>query len=208
MCVGEYADYQTLRGYCVGELIPKLHDSHVLIPETVIVGEQKRDYLGHAIENCDLDLVTQILEMVGSIAYLGSPQSRTACIHAARLGHVAILRTILHRMRPDRDSFSFLLHWLFRFPESNMEEIAGLIVKAAGDGADILNHVTGQSMHLHAQWPFPMQGTPLATAIACGNLQAIQTLLKLGADPVSRSTVVFDTDNIDGKGDACLSLST
>jgi hypothetical protein len=63
-------------------------------------------------------------------------------------------------MRPDCDSFSFLLHWLFRFPESNMEEIAALIIKAAGNGTDIVNHVMGQAMHLHAQWHSPCKELP------------------------------------------------
>ena len=81
------------------------------------------------------------------------------------------------------------LHWLCSFASNEMEAIATRLVAAGADielGSGGMRHdVRG----IRADWEhlFEIQTTPLGRAVLMNSLDAVQTLLRMGADPLTKS---------------------
>jgi hypothetical protein len=81
------------------------------------------------------------------------------------------------------------LHWLCSFVPTEMEVIASKLVSA---GADIELRSGGMRHDvrgIRADWEhlFEIRTTPLGRAVLMNNLEAVKVLLKLGADPLTKS---------------------
>jgi len=72
------------------------------------------------------------------------------------------------------------LHWLWMFPDSDMEDIAKVLVGRAGAQLDVL---TGKKSRVLNFYFLNMLHTPLHVAVRVGSTQAVTTLLKLHANP-------------------------
>ncbi|KAF8533787.1 ankyrin repeat-containing domain protein [Trichophaea hybrida] len=82
------------------------------------------------------------------------------------------------------------LHWLWMFPENDMEEVATALVNCAGSQLNIL---TGKNSRVLEDYFLRMVHTPLHVAVRVGSTKAVTTLLKLGADPNYRPDDSSDT---------------
>jgi ankyrin repeat protein len=192
-CLRDFSDYRRLREYCLCRILPNVAPNGIVPQHPVVLGDEERDFLGHAIQNGDPELVARILQAGGPPGYAMSSRVQIACIHAARLGQVVVLEKILQSVYPDVQRVSYVLHWLFSVPGAKMDAIASTLTRSIGEESDAVNYAKSWGVQLHTQWPFRIREIPLTTAIASGSLQAVRTLLKLGADPLISITRTINT---------------
>ncbi|KAL4902358.1 hypothetical protein BDW74DRAFT_180863 [Aspergillus multicolor] len=110
---------------------------------------------------------------------------RTACSGA--LGTLGLLMECWETLNPLDPSP--ILQWLFCFSGTDLEELVRIVKKTWGESPRLMKSLnrsmTVSGGVLHPQWPFQVQGTPLATAISSGNTTVVQALLEHGANPLA-----------------------
>lgn len=105
---------------------------------------------------------------------------------ACRSGNIQEVRSLrnLHLDGKERDGWGACpLHWIFMFPEGEIEEITRLLVSRASVCAAYRDALTSSYILVDPQFPVSLFGTPLAFATAVASVTAVRALLQIGADP-------------------------
>lgn len=81
------------------------------------------------------------------------------------------------------------LHWLSSFLPTEMKAIASTLITAGADIELCSGGMRADVRGIRADWEhiFEIRTTPLGRAVLMNNLNAVKTLLKLGADPLTKS---------------------
>ncbi|KAH7139580.1 hypothetical protein B0J11DRAFT_501722 [Dendryphion nanum] len=113
----------------------------------------------------------------------------TALLKACRAGHQDVVEWLVTKGGALADIGSNKnvtpLHWLDSFPKSQARKFAKLLYAAKGDPNAVMTEEFGGSEGEF--WFF--KGPPLMRVVASGNLEAVEALLEIGADPrVQRMT--------------------
>lgn len=144
--------------------------------------------LEFAIRHNDLKLLEDMLSTAPERSP-GMNISKESLLHtAARCGNLDIVE-LLMRYWSSTESFdnSVPLYWLFCFSGTQIDRLVQLLQQVCRDnfkGALDRSMPAAEETPLHSQWPFKVQGTPLAIAVSSGNIAAVKTLLRLGANPL------------------------
>ncbi|KAF2489531.1 ankyrin [Lophium mytilinum] len=135
----------------------------------------------------EVDSVRLLLDR--SKADLFNENEETPLYKACQAGHTAVVQLLLrngHRATPTKDMNVSPLHWLFNFPESDIQQIAEAMVKSGG--ADVSHMIKppryyeNASKYLMKHFPFEFPlGTPFHWAAFARNRTALDVLLSLGA---------------------------
>lgn len=108
----------------------------------------------------------------------------TALLKACRAGHLDVVRWLVNEAGALANVGSKKnvtpLHWLNSFPKDQIREITMLLHSAKGDPNAVMTEEFGGSEGEF--WFF--KGPPLMRVVAFGNLEAVQGLLEVGADPL------------------------
>lgn len=107
----------------------------------------------------------------------------TALLKACRAGHQDVVEWLVTKGGALADIGSNKnvtpLHWLDSFPKSQVRKVAKLLHAARGDPDAVMTEEFGGSEGEF--WFF--KGPPLMRVVASGNLEAVEALLEIGADP-------------------------
>ncbi|KAJ5939396.1 hypothetical protein N7466_002530 [Penicillium verhagenii] len=158
---------------------------------------ERQNILEIAIQEGDIDLVDLLLRKHG--LKLNEMKTRECLlVQAARNGHGPIVNRLLQEdisiFRDD--SSSCLLHWLFCLNDPSLHQLQQQLQSPSrkDDLKRALDHAITQKVPIHPQWPFQVYGTPLATAIASGNISVVKVLLALKADPTASAFLSIEGD--------------
>lgn len=146
--------------------------------------------LEFAIGHNDKKLVEEVLSTLPEESP-GMSISKESLLHtAARCGNLDIVE-LLMRYWSSTGSFdaSAPLYWLFCFSDTQIDRLVRLLQEICREkfrAEEALDRAMAvkEETPLHPQWPFKVQGTPLATAVSSGNTAAVRALLQLGANPL------------------------
>ncbi|KAJ5946758.1 hypothetical protein N7454_003597 [Penicillium verhagenii] len=158
---------------------------------------ERQNILEVAIQEGDIDLVDLLLQNHG-LKLNEMKTKECLLVQAARNGHGPIVNRLLQEdisiFRDD--SCSCLLHWLFCFKDPSLHQLQQQLQSPSrkDDLKRALDHAITQKVPVHPQWPFQVHGTPLATAIASGNISAVKLLLELKADPTATAFLSTEGD--------------
>lgn len=156
--------------------------------------------LEFAVQHGDLDLVKALLPGIAKSSVLETG-NELLLVQAASRGHGAIVSCLLRAGAPIfHDKSTSLLHWLFCLDKSTLDDVRSYLQERPQSPGfrTSLNKVCSEKVSIHAQWPFQVQGTPLATAIASGHVAAVKALLALQADPLSPAFGASESDLVPG----------
>lgn len=105
---------------------------------------------------------------------------------ACRSGNTQEVRSLqsIHLNGEERDGWGACpLHWIFMFPEEDIEEMTQLLVSETSICASYRDALTSSYILVDPQFPIILSGTPLAFAAAVASVTAVQALLQIGANP-------------------------
>lgn len=191
----EFAEYCSIRDSLLGENGRSKLDCEDISSISLVRKGNQKEYtlLEVAIQENDSRTIDFLLDLEPDL----SKDSNSILVQAARQHDISLIERLMKTGAKlhDRD-FPGLLHWLFSFNATNLLEVKKQLQEPSTriDLAQALNHASTEKITLHPQWPFQVHGTPLATAIAANNAQAVDTLLTLQADPLAPAFAVVDSD--------------
>lgn len=151
-----------------------------------------------AVQHGDIELVKALLPCLEDYI-ASSTEGELLLVQAASRGHGAIVSRLLGAGAPViGENSTSLLHWLFCLDASTLNEIHSYLQEWPRSSTlrPSLNQASTEKVILHPQWPFQVHGTPLATAIASGNLAAVKILLDLNADPLAPAFATVEGDSL------------
>lgn len=139
----------------------------------------------------DSKLVEEILSTVPETSP-GMNISKESLLHtAARCGNLEIVELLMRYWSSTTRPFnsSAPLYWLFCFSDTQIDRLVRLLQELCRETFKVEEALdrsmpAAEETFLHPQWPFKVQGTPLATAVSAGNIAAVKALLQLGANPL------------------------
>ena len=101
-----------------------------------------------------------------------------------------LAKTVFHLLQQGADpnsqglDGSSMFHWLFALDSAGIACIEQWLKDRHFECLTI-NTPSTEPRYLHRQWPLEFLGTSLAFAISTANMEAVQSLLRLGADPLA-----------------------
>lgn len=175
------------------ELKEWLYSSHVdqssygeLETAVFILPSSKMSLLECAILHRDIEMVDFLVKNCPHILnyyHLQEPLLVTAC----RTTDCHIVKSLLlSGLDPSKygDNSDTLFHWLFMLGD-NQSSILPALQTSTGENCDALDIPYLAKKNISPQWPLRLTGTPLAFAVTAGSVAGVETLLKLGANPIA-----------------------
>lgn len=142
----------------------------------------ERPLLHHAIECCNLDIVEKLLRL--GISPQTQDSSGNTALHIACQHGYSDLTELLVKLGAKASvgdkTGSVPLHWLWMFDDSDIKNIAELLVKYAE--ADLNASIRASDSTVDNIFYQIFSGAPLHSAISVRNAKAVQALIDQGAD--------------------------
>ncbi|KAJ5668886.1 hypothetical protein N7462_009956 [Penicillium macrosclerotiorum] len=151
-----------------------------------------------AVQYDNLELMEKLIPFFADRLDELNAVGESLLVQAASRGHGEIVISLLKaNAKVAPKTSASLLHWLFCLDESTLAEIQDLLQHPSrrSDLELSVDHAMTEKIVLHPQWPFQVDGTPLAVAIAAGSIAAVKLLLELKADPLAPTFVAPEGDS-------------
>lgn len=138
--------------------------------------------LHYAIACCNQNIVRTLLKL-GISPQTQDDSGNTALHIACKHGYKDITKLLVRlgaKATVGNQAGSLPLHWLWMFDDSDVEEMAELLVSNAD--ANVNASMRASESTVDAFFPYSICGTPLHSAISVRNAKAVQVLIDQGAD--------------------------
>lgn len=138
--------------------------------------------LHYAIASCNSDIVETLLEL-GISPQTQDDSGNTALHIACQHGYSDLTKLLVNskaKASIGNKTGAFPLHWLWMFEDSDIEQMAELLVKNAE--ADVNATMKASESTVDVFFFYTVSGTPLHSAISVRNAKAVQVLIDLGAN--------------------------
>ena len=138
--------------------------------------------LHYAIASCNLHIVETLLKL-GISPQTQDDSGNTALHIACQHGYSDLTKLLVSskaKASIGNKTGAFPLHWLWMFEDSDIEQMAELLVKNAE--ADVNATMKASESTVDALFFYTVSGTPLHSAISVRNAKAVQVLIDLGAN--------------------------
>ena len=194
--ITKFASYDSFRQVLLDEGLEK--DDIALMRVAPNASSVRLHPLEIAVQHGDIELVRALLPCLED-CIASNAEGELLLVQAASRGHGAIVSHLLRAGAPViRENSTSLLHWLFSLDASTLNEVHSYLQEWPQTSTlrPSLNQASTEEIILHPQWPFQVHGTPLATAIASGNLAAVKILLDLKADPLALAFATVEGDSL------------
>ncbi|KAJ5102940.1 hypothetical protein N7532_003469 [Penicillium argentinense] len=148
------------------------------------------------VRHGDIELLEAMLSLTDSSMVL-EQEKETLVAQAAACGYGKIACRLLSKGAIIAYEISTsILHWLFCLDISSVRNVQQQLENtlSSSDLRTLVNRPCPQRIVLHPQWPFQVHGTPLATAVATGNIEVVKSLLEMGADPAASAFTIIEGD--------------
>ena len=193
-----FPDYASFRDVFIseGKMADMDEDDIQRISITTNASSVRQSILEIAVQHGDIELVDTLVSNLNEECDLLTSNIGDVLGNAACHGHGAIVNRILReRSNLTSEEITPLLHWLFCLAYASLGEVQAHLRDRTikSDLKRALDEPTAYNAIFDPQWPFQAYGTPLATAISSGNVDAVKTLLALRADPLA--LVYMTSDN-------------